>query len=299
MLYRGTIISRRGKCFSIVEIMIASLFSLALGAMVATTLNSATSTLRSNNAKINSISSARSISSNLEKYISSATKATFCQQVSASGTNCDLILTYDDMNSFIRSCVGSNCLNGNSNDIQIEFLSDRCISNSGICNNTFYRYAIRYQAEKSNFNLKKAEYNNNYIIVCRNLTPVDTSNKSSIKTEVEKNSNMPCYRGASGSVDPSLKIEYFAQGLLSFSNKSVFKIIKGDGRIVDLDVGVSNTLNDISNLANRLSLNPVGIRVALILPWGSENATGSRNGFQGNYINSDITSRGNWKNEIK
>lgn len=78
---------RKTKGFSIIEVIVASMLSLSLGVLVATTLNSATKSLRTTNSTIQADVKAREVSSYIQKFVSSADKRSYCDNINSQCLN--------------------------------------------------------------------------------------------------------------------------------------------------------------------------------------------------------------------
>lgn len=71
-------ITRKGKGFSVIEVIVASALSLSLGIIVATTINTATNSMRKSNYRILANENARDLSTKVNKFIASAEQRSYC-----------------------------------------------------------------------------------------------------------------------------------------------------------------------------------------------------------------------------
>jgi len=69
---------KKKKAFSMVEVIVASGLSLSLGIVVATTINTATNTMRKSNYRIMANNNAREMSTKVNKFIASAEQRSYC-----------------------------------------------------------------------------------------------------------------------------------------------------------------------------------------------------------------------------
>ena len=122
---------RKNKGFSMVEVMVASALSLSLGIVVATTLNTATNSMRKSNYRINANSNARNLSTNLNKFISSAEKRSYCVDTKdAQGVTTSCAYMDKDKNYAPILYFGPG---QNGVDYQLEFFSNICLKTLATC----------------------------------------------------------------------------------------------------------------------------------------------------------------------
>jgi len=141
---------RKIKGFSIIEVVIASMLSLSLGVLVATTLNSATKSLRTTNSTVQADVKAREISSYIQKFVSSADKRSYCDNINSQCLNLikyevdpNFSYYYSDTNKEVlqffsgyctKATGSSGCLNSditNLTEMAVNF--DKVGKNISIC----------------------------------------------------------------------------------------------------------------------------------------------------------------------
>ncbi len=122
---------KKMKGFSIVEVLVASALSLSLGIIVATTLNTATNSMKKSNYRIKANSEARTLATNLNKFISSAEARTYCVDTFDDPTNPTLVTncSYIKLDSTYAPIIyfGSSSSN-RTTDYQMEFFTNACLS---------------------------------------------------------------------------------------------------------------------------------------------------------------------------
>jgi Tfp pilus assembly protein PilV len=122
---------KKRKGFSIIEVLVASALSLSLGIVVATTLNTATNSMRKSTYRIKANSEARTLATNLNKFVSSAEARSYCVDTFDDPTNPTLVtkcsyIKIDDRYAPIIYFGSSS--NNPTTDYQMEFFSNACLS---------------------------------------------------------------------------------------------------------------------------------------------------------------------------
>jgi hypothetical protein len=112
------------KAFSIVEVMMASALSLSLGVIVATTLNTATNSMKKSDYRIKANYQARTISANLNKYIASAEVRSYCVNT-VDVNNAPIKCSYMDKDEIYNPIVYFGPTIG-TKGYQIEFFTNVC-----------------------------------------------------------------------------------------------------------------------------------------------------------------------------
>ena len=122
---------RKNKAFSVIEVMMASALSLSLGIVVATTLNTATNSMRKSDYRIRANSEARELSTNLNKYISGAEVRSYCVDT-VDAYNNPIKCSYMDKDSMYASLLYYGPTTG-TNGYQIEFFTNVCATIKNSC----------------------------------------------------------------------------------------------------------------------------------------------------------------------
>jgi hypothetical protein len=239
---------KKNKAFSIVEVMVASALSLSLGVVVATTLNTATNSMRKSNYRINANSEARTLSTNLNKFISSAEQRSYCVDTNVLGatTNCSYLdkdRTYAPITYFGPGPTGVS--------YQMEFFTNLCLTTKALC-----------ATSSSRVNAAKA-------IIYVKEDPTDKS-KNEIGFCYIPNSLVTLYNKAtlnsatvvSGGSCPAGNMVYRSYGL-KYSN-NIFKLLDDTGTSPSC---ITSVTPNISTPSQACLSSVKSVRVVLEIPW--------------------------------
>lgn len=219
---------RKNKAYSMIEVLVAGALAMMLGILVATTLNSATKSLRSTNYKVQANNKARELSSFLQKYISSADKRSYCEP---NASTCQNFIKYDQ-DSFLSNYYI------NSNGYQFQFFSYLCSSiNASSSNNQSSKNCSNNQlknpAEITIIYEKDTSAINSTIKICRS----ESGNGILVKNDIVSGNPIPTVKKSCDSSN----IVFQTNGVAEVGSSSIVQFIKTDGSTYDCK-SISNIL---------------------------------------------------------
>jgi hypothetical protein len=265
--------SRKKKAFSMVEIMVASALSLSLGIVVATTLNTATNSMRKSNYRINANSEVRTLSTNLNKFISSAEQRSYCVDTNVIDTTSKCSYLDKDRSYAPITYFGKG---PTSNTYQLEFFTNLCLTTKAKCATS----SSRVNAAKAIIYVKKdpTDPAKNEIGFC--YTP------DSLITLFDKNTIASSIVVSGGNCPPSNMV-YRSYGV-KYSN-SIFKLLDDTGTSPSCVTSVAIE----SSFLTQSCLNTIkSVRVVLEMPWLNNPKNSAAMGSNKSIIDSFINIKG-------
>lgn len=240
--------SKKKKGFSIVEVMVASALSLSLGVIVATTLNTATNSMRKSNYRINANSEARVLSTNLSKFISSAEQRSYCVETNVLGASSNCSYLDKDRNYAPLTYFGPGPSGIN---YQLEFFTNLCLTTKASCATSNNRVnaakAIIYVKEDPS---DKSKNEIGFCYIPNSL--ITLYDKATISSATVVN----------GGSCPAGNMVYRSYGI-KYSN-TIFKLLDDTGTSPSC---ITSVTPDIST-PSQACLNSIkSVRVVLEIPW--------------------------------